>query len=162
MYLKWSFSWSYSLGLIAIKIWRYYRSYLGSVNSLTPGVHWKVIHTRRTTKGWERVRPPALFWKSKEVQCFWKKDPNCVHPWVESPIQNVVSRRKSSRNFSCGAFFLVYLKKSFSQRFNSIKPLHRKISSCAPAYLNLHLSATGLLKYVWPFSGHQALKGLNH
>ena len=50
----------------------------------------------------------TLFWKSKKVSWFWKKDPNCVHLWAEFSIQNVVlrsSRRKSSKMFPCSALF---------------------------------------------------------
>ena len=53
---------------------------------------------------------------------FWKKDPNCVHPWVESSIQSValgVSRGKSSKTFPSGAFFLVLLTKSLSKCLSS-------------------------------------------
>ena len=57
---------------------------------------------------------PTLFWKSKKVPWFWKKGPNCVHPWVESFIQNVVlgvSRRKNSKFSPAGSFFLAFLTK---------------------------------------------------
>ena len=60
-------------------------------------------------------RPPLPSFKNrKKVPRFWKKGPNCVHPWVESSIQNVVlrvSRGKSSKIFSCGAFFCVFDEK---------------------------------------------------
>ena len=35
--------------------------------------------------------------------------PDCVHPWVKFPIQNVVlrvSKRKNSKKFPCGAFLI--------------------------------------------------------
>ena len=72
-------------------------------------------------------RPPLPLQKiEKRCPDFGKKCPNCVHPWVESSIQNVVlraSRGKSSKTFPCGAFFLVFLTKSLSKGLNSIKPL---------------------------------------
>ena len=52
------------------------------------------------------------------------KDPNCVHPWVESSTQNVVLRvsiRKSSKIFPCGPFLCVFLTKSLSKCPNSTK-----------------------------------------
>ena len=48
-------------------------------------------------------RPPMPFFENR------KKCPDYLHPCVESPIQNValrVSRRKSSKSFSAGGFFL--------------------------------------------------------
>ena len=84
---------------------------------------------------------PLLFFENR-MKCpdFGQKGPNCVHPLVESPVQNVVlkvSRRKSSRNFPCRAFLLVYLTKSFLKRPNSIKPpMYLKISGYKPACVN--------------------------
>ena len=85
----------------------------------------------------------TLFWKSRKVPWFWKKDPNCVHLWAEFSIQNVVlrsSRKKSSKMFPCSAlftffvFFLCFLTKSLSKYPNSTKlPQPWKISGCAPA-----------------------------
>ena len=40
-----------------------------------------------------------------------------------------------------------------TQRFSAMCPLNGHV------YLNLQLKAAGLFKFVWPFSGHQALKG---
>ena len=93
--------------------------------------------------------PPLMFFRHKKsllVEHIYyrratrgveKKGPNCVHPWVEYAIQNIVlrvSRRKSSKMFPWGVFFLVYLTKSLLTCPNSIKPpLPWKISSCAPA-----------------------------
>ena len=61
------------------------------------------------------VRPPLPFFENqKKCPDFGKKGPNCVHPWVESSIQNVVlrvSRRKSSTIFPWGAFSCVFDKK---------------------------------------------------
>ena len=98
------------------------------------------IYYRRATRGVEAGRrPPLLFFENrKKVPWFWKKKgPYCVHPWVEYAIQNIVlrvSRRKSSKMFPWGVFFLVYLTKSLLTCPNSIKPpLPWKISSCAPA-----------------------------
>ena len=57
--------------------------------------------------------PPTFFWKSKKVPWFWNKGPNCVYPWVESSIQNVVlgtSRRKSPKNFR---LFLCFWRKVY-------------------------------------------------
>ena len=61
----------------------------------------------------------------KKSRDFRKKGPNCVHPWVESSIQNVVlrvSRRKSSKIFPCWAFFLQFSMKNLSKCPNSTKP----------------------------------------
>ena len=81
---------------------------------------WRVAGTQLGGK----ERPPLPFFENrKKCPDFGKKDPNCVHPWVESPIQNVVlrvSRRKSSRKFPCGTFFLVHLTKGFWKCPNSI------------------------------------------
>ena len=60
-------------------------------------------------------RPPLPFFENrKKCPDFGRKGPNCVHPWVESSIQNVVlrvSRRKSSKMFPCGAFSYVFDEK---------------------------------------------------
>ena len=82
----------------------------------------KSKESRRATRG----RPPLLFFENrKKVHWFWKKGPNCVHPWVASSIQNLVlrvSREKNSKIFPCGAFFLVFLIKRLSKCPNSTKP----------------------------------------
>ena len=98
------------------------------------------IYYRRATRGGGggEEASTALFWKSKKSALILeKKGPYCVHPWVEYAIQNIVlrvSRRKSSKMFPWGVFFLVYLTKSLLTCPNSIKPpLPWKISSCAPA-----------------------------
>ena len=91
---------------------------------------WRKRHNRRTTKrrgrGGRGGRPPLPFFENrKKCPDFGKKGPNCVHPWVESSIQNVVlgvSRRKSSKIFPCRAFFCVFLTKSLSKCPNSTKP----------------------------------------
>ena len=75
--------------------------------------------------------------KSKKVPWFWKKCPDCVHPYVKFAIQNAVlkvSKRKNSKIFPCGAFFLDFLRKCLSKCPNFTKPpLPRKIFGCAPA-----------------------------
>ena len=57
----------------------------------------------------ELPRPPLPFIENrKKCPDFRKKGPNCVHPWLESSIQNVVLRvpkRKTSEIFPCKAFF---------------------------------------------------------
>ena len=84
-------------------------------------------------------RPPLPFFENKE-KCpdFGKKHPDCGHPWVKSAIQNVVlkvSKRKNSKIFSSGAFFLGFLIKCLSNCPNFTKPsLPWKISGCAPEY----------------------------
>ena len=69
-----------------------------------------VLHLQARNEGEEGGGLPCPFLKIEKVALILeKKDPNCVHPWVESPIQNVVlkvSRRKSSRIFPAGPFFL--------------------------------------------------------
>ena len=89
----------------------------------------------RVEGGWVRGGGlPCPFWKSKKVPWFWKKGPNCVHPWAKSSIQNIVlrvSRRKSSKIFPAGPFFLAFLMKGLSKCSNSTKPpLPKKISGC--------------------------------
>ena len=98
------------------------------------------IYYRRATRGgWRRGGGLHCSFLKIEKKCpdFGKKGPYCVHPWVEYAIQNIVlrvSRRKSSKMFPWGVFFLVYLTKSLLTCPNSIKPpLPWKISSCAPA-----------------------------
>ena len=85
-----------------------------------------VQYCRRATRGEEGGGLPCPFLKiEKKCPAFGKKGPNCVHPWVESSIQNVVlrvSRGKSAKTFPCGAFFLVFLTKSLSKCLNSAKP----------------------------------------
>ena len=55
---------------------------------------------------------PCPFLKiEKSALILEKKGPNCVHPWVEFSIHNVVlrvSRRKSSKFFPCAAIFLCF------------------------------------------------------
>ena len=71
-------------------------------------------------------RPSLPFFENpKKCTDFGKKVLNCVHPWVESSMQNVilrVSRRKSSNILPCGAFFLCVFDKSLSKCPNCIKP----------------------------------------
>ena len=77
---------------------------------------------RHTTRG-EGRGLPCPFLKIERSALILEKKTLTVHPWVESPIQNVVlrvSRRKSSRKFPCGTFFLVHLTKGFWKCPNSI------------------------------------------
>ena len=65
---------------------------------------------------------PCPFLKKKTD--FGEKDLNCVHPWGESFIQNVVlrvSRRKTSKNFLCRAFFSCFFTKSLLKNPNATK-----------------------------------------
>ena len=76
----------------------------------------EVQEDRCTTKGegGEGGPPLPFFENRKKCPDFGKKGPNCVHPWVESSIQNVVlrvSRRKSSKILPCEAFFCVFDEK---------------------------------------------------
>ena len=68
-----------------------------------------------------------------------KNCPHCIHPLVKFAIQNVVlkvSKRKNSKIFPCGAFFLDFLIKCLSTYPNfTIPPLPWKISGCAPEIL---------------------------
>ena len=71
-----------------------------------------ILFTGTQLGGGDEGRSPLSFFENRE-RCpdFGKKDSNCAHPWVESPIQNVVlreSRRKSFKifkNFSCSCVF---------------------------------------------------------
>ena len=80
---------------------------------------------------------PLLFFENrKKYPDFGKKCTNCAHPWVESSIQNVVSRvfrRKKSNFFPAGSFFLVFLTKSLSKCPNS------QNLSCPEKFLIAHL-----------------------
>ena len=80
--------------------------------------------------------PLSFFLKIKKVKWFWKKCPDCVHPWVNFFIQNVglrVSRRKNLKLFHAGRFFLLFLTKYLLKCPNSMKPpLHWNVSGCAP------------------------------
>ena len=77
--------------------------------------------------GGEGRRPSLPFFENrKKCPDLGKKSPNCVHPWVESFIQNVVLRvstkKKTPKFFPAGSFFLVFLTKSLSKCPNSTKP----------------------------------------
>ena len=90
----------------------------------------------RVEGGWVRGGGlPCPFLKiEKSALILKKKGSNCVHPWAKSSIQNVVlrvSRRKSSKIFPAGPFFLAFLMKGLSKCSNSTKPpLPKKISGC--------------------------------
>ena len=97
-------------------------------------------NSRRATRrggGGEGGGPPYPFFKIKKGALILKKKcPDCVHPLVKFAIQNVVlrvSKRKNSKIFPCGAFFLDFLIKCLSKYPNFTKPpLPWKISSCVP------------------------------
>ena len=75
----------------------------------------KMLHHRRAARGKGEVSP-AIFEDRKKCPDFGKKGPNCVHPWVESSIQNAVlriSRRKSSKIFANWAFFVCVFDEKF-------------------------------------------------
>ena len=62
-----------------------------------------------------------------------KKGSNCVHPWVESSIQNValrVSRRKNSKVFPCGVFFCV-----LDEKFIEVPWFHKTSSALKHIWL---------------------------
>ena len=94
-----------------------------------------MYYHRHPTRG-GRGRPPLPFFENqKECPDFGKKCPDCVHPLVKFAIQNValrVSKRKNSKNFPCGVFFLDFLIKCLSKCPNFTKPpLPLKMSGCA-------------------------------
>ena len=81
----------------------------------------KRSHVRRATRGGDGGKPPLPFYENRPD--FGKKGSSCVHPWVESSIQNVVlrvSRRKSSKTIPCGAFFCV-----FDEKFIEMPKFHK-------------------------------------
>ena len=86
---------------------------------------------------------PALFWKSKKVLRFWKKGPNCVHPWIKSSLQNVVlrvsSRKRKLQSFSLRAFLCCVVDKMFIE----VPYFHKNF----PALKNLWLRACSLGVY---------------
>ena len=89
-----------------------------SLNSLNEWLKFKMDGiNKRATMGKGGGRSPLPFFENlKKCPDFGKKGPNCVHPWVESSIQNVilrVSRRKSSKTFPCGAIFLCFWRKVY-------------------------------------------------
>ena len=90
-----------------------------------------------------------LLLKTKKVPWFWIK--RCLTV-LESSIQNVVlrvSRRKSSKNFACGAFFfLVFLTKSLSKCPISTKP---PMSWKRSGMLLVRTVYSGIF---WPIQGH--------
>ena len=87
--------------------------------------------------GKEAVRPPLHFFENqKSALILGKKGPDSVHFWVKYSIQNIVvrvSRRKNSKIYPVGPFFLVFLTKFLSKCTNCAKPsLPWKISGYAP------------------------------
>ena len=64
-------------------------------------------HWRATREG-EWGGPPGLFENRKKCPNFEEKGPDCVNLWIKYSTQNVVlivSRRKNSKMFPCGAVF---------------------------------------------------------
>ena len=117
---------------------------------------WRSSQNNRRKINWERRSgglPFSLFQNWKKCLDFGKKDPNCVHLWVESIIQNVVLRvssRKSSRFFPCETFFLVLLTRSLSKCPHSAKPpLPINISGCVPAQFYVIGYCVLILKQPW-------------
>ena len=85
--------------------------------------------SRRATRG-EEEASPALFWKSKKMPWFWKKDSDYVRPWVKFSIKNVVLRVSIGKNFK-----MFPVEKSTFKCPNLTKsPLPYKIFGCAPAF----------------------------
>ena len=99
-----------------------------------------ILDIRHATRGESGGRPPLPFFENRR-NCpdLGKKSHDCVHLWVKFSIENIilrVSRRKNSKKFPCGAFF-VLLMKCLSKCPNSTKPLLPwKISGCAPGYIS--------------------------
>ena len=73
----------------------------------------------------------------KSALILGRKCLDCVHPWVKCFFQNVmliISKRKNSKMFLCGAFFLVFSTKCLSKCPNPTKPiLPWKIPCWGPA-----------------------------
>ena len=71
---------------------------------------WLIFLGMRVTGGGGggRGRGLPFFENRKKCPDFWKKESDCVHPYVKFTIQNVVlrvSKRKSFKTFPCGAVF---------------------------------------------------------
>ena len=91
-----------------------------------------------------------FFKNRKKCHDFGKKSPDCVHLWVKVKLSNQivalrVSRRKNSKMFPWGAFFLVFSKKRLSKCPSFTKPLQpifRHYSFCnlvlSPCYETLN------------------------
>ena len=58
--------------------------------------------------------------------------------------------------FICGTYFEKVMVVNLFEFNPFTSRVHKKVIH---TYANLHLKAAGLFKYVWPFSGHLALKG---
>ena len=106
---------------------------------------------------------------------FWQKSglTNNIDKWLKCININIHIRYFHPLNLFNG-FSLSFLN---SQKLIKVKYLTHNIAEIRKSsksqywpfnawwplksntYLNLHLSAVGLFKYVWPFSEHQALKG---
>ena len=74
----------------------------------------KVCFMRATREGLGSRPPLPFFENRKKHPDFGKEGPDSVHLWVKYSIQNVVlrvSRRKNSKIFPAGPFFLVFLTK---------------------------------------------------
>ena len=108
---------------------------------------WKLLRCRKWLAGawlgggwWEgrleRTKiSPAVFRKSTEVSWFYKKGPDCAHPWVKFSIQNVVlriSRRKNSKLFPCGAFF----SWNFDEIFIEVSQFHETFPALKQFWLH--------------------------
>ena len=87
-----------------------------------------------------------------------KKGPDCVHLGVTISIQNVVllvSRRKTSKMFSCRTFFLVFLMKCLSMWLSSAKlSLPWKISGCVHALKHYSFCKILHLKFLAVITRH--------
>ena len=99
-----------------------------------------ILDIRHATQGRVGGGLPCRFSKIEEIALILeKKSHDCVHLWVKFSIENIVlrvSRRKNSKIFPCGAFF-VLLMKCLSKCPNSAKPLLPwKVSGCAPGYIS--------------------------
>ena len=86
--------------------------------SLTLIEYWGAQLAGRATSRWEGGGSlPCPFLKiKKKWPDFWKKGPDCVHPYVKFTVQNVVltvSKRKNFKVLPCEAFFSGIFDKMF-------------------------------------------------
>ena len=82
------------------------------------------ISSRRAIRGGESST--AFFGNQNFFPDFGWKALDCVHLWVKFSIQNVVwrvFRRRNTKLFPCGPFFLMLLTKYLSKCPNNMKPL---------------------------------------
>ena len=91
----------------------------------------------------------------KSTLILGKKGLNCVHPYLESSIENAVlrvPRRKSSKIFACRAFFfLCFWQKVYRSALTS------QNLPCPENLLVALLVRTVYLGIFWPIQGHSTI-----